>query len=595
MKNTIRKKVKNINRILGLKKTVFNKIKKDFSNMDLSKYDLSNIKPEDWNDAVFFNTNLSGTNIEFYPYNLRKGSMTNCNLSNNDLSYLKESNFNWVKMAGCDFTNTNLNIDFNKVGALESTALFHIKLDKSYDKKSESFWDNLNIDFSTLDLNPNIKISSAKIYEMIQKTLPSLGEIRYEEQYTKYVSLAEKYMNYDKSDSLIELYNIFKDMMDVEEKFYFFKGIINEMKLDNIDFSNIPIRLLEKIKFRECQLSNITFNNDIKSLMAMHSRTFDDTSSYKNIYFSSLNENSWKDLEDNRFSSSPITFRTSLYLELDRICNAKCLFCRNDSFDKVKYDLNKIKDNLILIHNNLDDIVVGGGEPTIRSRDLHELKKYISDIEHLSGSVRWTVFTNGTFNYEDLPRLDDRFYINLSRHAVDDDENARIFGIKKENILSQLQLFNIYNSAKRDITLCATCFEGGLDSYDKILDYIKWAGDLDYRKVLLSSLHKNHSLGNENINYNNINIDDRIFDDVINYLLGCNYERTIPIYSTGGYELIMVTNGFKTISFKRYIDKETFKRIWPTALKRTFDLSMNPAGEIFNNWHQSSGKIHIKK
>lgn len=87
---------------------------KDFSNMDLSKLDLSIIPGGKWKNCVFHNTNFSGTNIKFNPQYLKKfkryewsfdrkymyNSIICCNFEGCDLSYLKPENMEFVKGGG---------------------------------------------------------------------------------------------------------------------------------------------------------------------------------------------------------------------------------------------------------------------------------------------------------------------------------------------------------------------------------------------------------------------------------------------------------------------------------------------------------------
>ena len=54
--------------------------------------------------------------------------------------------------------------------------------------------------------------------------------------------------------------------------------------------------------------------------------------------------------------------------------------------------------------------------------------------------------------------------------------------------------------------MCATCFRGGLDSKEKILEYIDFADKLGAERILLSNLHLDNSSG-ELVNYDKINID----------------------------------------------------------------------------------------
>jgi len=90
-------------------------------------------------------------------------------------------------------------------------------------------------------------------------------------------------------------------------------------------------------------------------------------------------------------------------------------------------------------------------------------------------------------------------------------------------------------------------------------------------------------------------IEDEIFDEMIALLKEQGYEISIPIYSTGDYKLIMAKKGNRNISFKRYITPEQLQVEWNRACKRTFDLSMDPSGNLYQNWHQGADKVLLKK
>ncbi len=63
----------------------------------------------------------------------------------------------------------------------------------------------------------------------------------------------------------------------------------------------------------------------------------------------------------------------------------------------------------------------------------------------------------------------------MSRHAIEDEENRAIFGDSKHALLSadQLEVVNQFTSGNS--ILCCTCFKGGVDTKDKMINYIKFA------------------------------------------------------------------------------------------------------------------------
>ena len=110
-----------------------------------------------------------------------------------------------------------------------------------------------------------------------------------------------------------------------------------------------------------------------------------------------------------------------------------------------------------------------------------------------------------------------------------------------------------------EINLCATCVKGGLDSRDKIINYIGFATTLCITTILLSTLHKDISSGSR-IQFDKFGIDPAIFDEVKKNLISFSFRPKLPIYSTGGYVSIVYTNGVRKIIFKEYITKKSWRK-----------------------------------
>ena len=133
-----------------------------------------------------------------------------------------------------------------------------------------------------------------------------------------------------------------------------------------------------------------------------------------------------------------------------------------------------------------------------------------------------------------------------------------------------------------------------MDLKDKILDYIKYySKKIKIHNFLFQTLHQdlNAPISSSTI----LPINSHIFDLVIDKLRKKGYAISMPIYSTGDYKLIIAKKGDIHISFKQYITKEELESKWYQSPKRTFDLSMDPSGNLYENWHQSSGKVLINK
>ncbi len=176
----------------------------------------------------------------------------------------------------------------------------------------------------------------------------------------------------------------------------------------------------------------------------------------------------------------------NLYLELDRICNCACSFCRNQSFESVEYNFDKIVDNILKIIPFLKRIDIGGGEPTLRIEDLIRLKKIIGltvkmkylskqyplldsmneqhiikNIHNFFGLLKemylarniynralnridFRIFTNGSASLSDYKKLINNGYsLGISRHHYCQNVNQKIFGTA-QSLLEGKECLELY-------------------------------------------------------------------------------------------------------------------------------------------------------
>ena len=632
-----RKKINNLNEIYNGKKL----LTKEFINLDLSNLDLSTIPITEWEDCIFYNTNFQNTGIKFIPNKLAKTIVKNaknmdlqpfkvdgiymnyCDFSNNDLTFLTPNDFyqsgnNEVKTYGCIFTNTGIN--FLKT-------LVNIKLDSSYQeyKFDDDFWKfeygSINfpffIDINTIIKNPNLRIPSFRIMKAIEKYLfddyrkqsfPSTlkrdnnGNIRWGfhngniEYKANMVKQCEDFLKYDKQGYGKNLYEKLKPFMSTEERFEFFMFSIQYLDIKNIDFEDIPAELLRFYTIQNNNFTNIIFNNTLEDLLKLWggSEHFLDNvkgheNHYNNVYFPNITYSSWQNnpTAKKRISESAFTFFNKVYLELSRTCNANCPFCRNSTFNESEYNLTNIIKTLKEIKSYINAVVIGGGEPTLRLEDVKKLHKCF-----IESKIDWHLFSNGTNpSFVEDDYVMDNFKLNLSRHAVNDQDNANIFRIDSKKIMTSndLEKLNIRNE---HVTLYAVCFRGGLDSFDKIINYINFSRNVGCKKVLLQDLQKEISLGNNIIQNNNLCINQNIFSMVREYLKINGYREKYPIYATGGYVSYILTNkeGF-SVTLQSYINQQELDREWIKSIKRTFDLSIDPSGNLYENWNQKTGLV----
>lgn len=559
---------------------------KDLSYCDLSNLDLSNIDKDKWKNFLFFHTNFTNTNIKFNPQFLRKNQedyhiIEYCDFTNCDLSYMHYKDFETCSINNSCFFNTKLNVSL--IDTSFKDVIFSIEMQKEVEYEIATNHKNIEL----LIKNPHFIVSSS----WIKKHLTNYWYYEYltDEKRKTYASIIRQILEIDKNNEgyLYKFYEILGGLnfSDIEVLAFTKMQIYNKTYKD-IDFSFIPIEILDDYEFYNCKFNKIIMPNDIIK-ESLNLKLYNDTKTriiIPYIIIPDMNFSSWQDLKIKRIGNTGSTFKTNLYLELDRSCNANCFFCRNKELEDCKFDIKKIKNNLSYILKFVDNIVIGGGEPTFYMEYLSEITSLIYFNYKRIGKY---ITTNGSCRYDKLKELMNSYNINLSRHAINDLDNDKIFGINtiKTEDIKKLSMYSL-----NTLTLTATCFKNGLDSVQKLEEYIELS---DYVKasVLFQTLHEDLSELPKN------QIDTNIFNEVINHLKGQYFMVSeLPIYSTGNYKLIIAKrlDGEKTIAFKQYITKEELENNWYKASKRTFDLSMAPNGDIYENWNQTSKLVLTK-
>lgn len=162
-------------------------------------------------------------------------------------------------------------------------------------------------------------------------------------------------------------------------------------------------------------------------------------------------------------------------------CNASCAFCfwnRNEAKIKSPADFCRtVLDDIFMSPDMFRTLSISGGEPTL-SPMLREflLDLIIHRIQNPVKLKRVVLTTNGS-------RLEDYIallrgsvdYVNISRHAIDDAENALIF--KTFEVPSASRLEALIDRIQREANLSVTlnCVIDEQYSGKKVVDFVKWA------------------------------------------------------------------------------------------------------------------------
>lgn len=231
----------------------------------------------------------------------------------------------------------------------------------------------------------------------------------------------------------------------------------------------------------------------------------------------------------------------SMYVVLTRKCNAHCEFCEFNT-GKNEISVNIFEDMFREITRYCDIPVLHftGGEPTLELDKLIKISKIVKQVSPLTTI---SVNTNG-IRLNELSEIDEVDNIALSRHALTDEENIKIFGtntVASEEVIKQ-------NKHKEKLHLSCNLIKGYIDSQEKIISYLEKASELGINDIGLVSLMKVNNFCNEryisfkeicpeqtdrfinNRCFSNINNKGELCCKCENYLYRANNLKLISVY-----------------------------------------------------------------
>ena len=527
--------------------------------VDLSSIDLSKIPQGVISDIFTSNVNLNNTHATLYINNY-PAAFTNCDLRTVKLYFNDLEDYNVVLFNNCKFDRSQIEMLNSLCENFEATVLYY--------------------DLKTLSNNKGLLVKS---YILAQDIYHYFLKNNDNKPLNEKIAEIEHIIFNIKPCSYQKLYLTIKDQLDDIQKLLFFKyRRLANQTITNLTIDKDMIELFSYLTIAHCRLRDSVLLESSTRL-----RLFFNLFEIDNLAMPNISISDWQEISNNRFASTPITYRKSLYLELGRQCNGKCSFCRNQYMNECFYNYKNIQKNLEYCINKIDNVIIGGGEPTLNPKDIKKL------YEHFIWETnKLYIFSNGTnsmVKFNDESSRGYNWYI--SRHSYNEDDNARIFGINKNDFASWNYLSNVDN-----LTLSCTCITSGIDTKDKILKYIQQALSYDITNIIFSNLHNDASMY-ENVDdeYSKLIINDNIFLEAINYLESKGFSSSYPIISSSGFELTVLKYAGITITFKKYISLEKLNELWLKAVKRSFDLTMNPAGTIYENWSANSKKLEYIK
>ena len=156
-------------------------------------------------------------------------------------------------------------------------------------------------------------------------------------------------------------------------------------------------------------------------------------------------------------------------------CNANCIFCTDSHTRKAAKDyIPNLINTLNRLPRSFESCSITGGEPTTSKSLLSILA-----LVRARGFKRVVLTTNGTRLLALAPALEGLVdHVNVSRHSVQDDENAVIFGTDKVPSTDTLSRAISALSARRIDTTLNVVYTDHNDNLDvsSYVSYAKWVG-----------------------------------------------------------------------------------------------------------------------
>jgi MoaA/NifB/PqqE/SkfB family radical SAM enzyme len=178
--------------------------------------------------------------------------------------------------------------------------------------------------------------------------------------------------------------------------------------------------------------------------------------------------------------------KVNLYIYASGTCPSKCSFCpgfnstKPIDFEKLKKTLQELREKDVI-----NRIGITGGEPMINPGQLDTILGIIKEVCGFKYHV--SINTSG-INLNRILNLDNAVLIkdvHLSRHAVNDDSNNKIFGIKTPSII------NIKDQVKKKpglLSLSCNLIRGEVDCPKSLKEYLDFAIDVGAAHVGFVSL-----------------------------------------------------------------------------------------------------------
>lgn len=232
----------------------------------------------------------------------------------------------------------------------------------------------------------------------------------------------------------------------------------------------------------------------------------------------------------------------TLYIHINKVCNARCGFCNiyEQQPKKVDFDFEKLTKVLreLIQKNRLGRIAITGGETFL---DIECLDQLLLVIQKEVETPMVTINTNASMlnRIYQLKNIEVLSEIRISRHHYLDEKNDAIFGIRCAT-LSEIE--DIVKEYGNRIKLNCNLIKGYIDKVEEVSRYLDYVSQIGISEVGFVGLMPFNEYCKENyIDYSNFifspsflrvgTLKDRNICQCENFLYFSSQAcKTIPIY-----------------------------------------------------------------
>lgn len=173
----------------------------------------------------------------------------------------------------------------------------------------------------------------------------------------------------------------------------------------------------------------------------------------------------------------------TLYIHINKICNARCDFCNiyKQHSPKIEFNFHKLSEVLteLIRVNKLGRIAITGGETFL---DIELLDDVLSTIKRSIKTPIVTINTNASMLYKlyQLKNIDVLTEIRISRHHYSDQINDSIFGVKCATLSDISEAVKRYGNI---IKLNCNLINGYIDNVSEVSKYLDAVSSIGISEV----------------------------------------------------------------------------------------------------------------